>query len=1165
MPKWTPAQQAAIDDSSRNVIVSAAAGSGKTAVLVERVVRIITDKSNPVDVDKLLIVTFTNPAAAEMKSRISAKLQEKLRENLNDTHIQKQISLLPSAKICTIDSFCINLVRENFFKIGISQDFRILDETEAQIISDNALNAVLDEAFEEKDEDFTNLVNFLSNPKNDNALISSLKEVYTYIYALSDPFCWLEKVVELHNPEIPFKDSVWCDCVMQSLNESFELIFELFNSALDCITDDEAAQKCTEILESDRALFEKLQNTIRNDWDEGYNVVDNVKFAQLRVKNSGESSYFEQLKAIRNKYKDIFKDRIVSSFCQTSQQFKEDNEVIYPVLKMLCKIIKRYDEEYRKLKDEKNSYTFSDIEHFALSLLAEKNENGELFKSQLANELESSFYEILVDEYQDTNEAQDFLFSLLSNGSNRFMVGDIKQSIYRFRLAMPFIFNEKKNSYKPLSDASEEDDVKIILDKNFRSRDGICGYVNFLFSKFMSEKTGELEYNSEEYLNYGADYEKSNVPCASIKILDNVKSADMDAQEAEAISRLILAKIANKEQVKDKDGERNIRYGDFVILLRSTKRHIMNYNEILTKNGIPVVCENASNLIESNEIRMIISLLKVIDNPMQDIPLLAVMMSPLYGFTPDELTQIKLENDNVKTNLYTAVSNSENQKVKDFISELKMFSEISATMTVSSFIRYLCETKSIYAFASALGNAEQRCANINAFISFAQGFDSSDSIGLTSFMRLVSKVEEGDRGIDSPALVSNDENAVKIMSIHHSKGLEFPVVILAGANRRYNNSDLTKSVLLDPKYGVAIKYHNEDLLYKTETMQYYAMKSVSKNASISENLRVLYVAMTRAKEQFITYATYENVESKVNSLAVGIIDGNVNPAICRNYSCDADFILACALMHNDGKELRKLSEIPVKTSISDFDMDVEFVNNESEEIVEESQEDCKADKNILQTIKSRAEYKYDGTIYSAIPAKRNASELDESIKSSEFFASSKPAFLNDGGLTPGQKGTAMHSFMQFCDYKNCRENLEKEISRITENGYISKQEADSLDRNELSQFFESEFAKRLFSSDKIYREIKVTTFVPVSEFEDVDEKFSEEKILVRGISDCVFEENGELVLLDYKTDRVKTEEELLSRYSNQIGFYRKVIEKTLEKPVKEAVLYSFSLGKVCYY
>lgn len=1165
MPKWTPAQQSAIDDSSRNVIVSAAAGSGKTAVLVERVVRIITDKSNPVDIDKLLVVTFTNPAAAEMKSRISAKLQEKLRDNLNDAHILKQISLLPSAKICTIDSFCINLVRENFFKLGISQDFRILDETEAQIISDSALNTVLDEAFEDKDEDFINLVNFLSNPKNDNALISSIKEVYTYIYALSDPFGWLEKAVELHNPEIPFKDSIWYDCVMQSINESFELIFELLNSAIDCITDDDAAQKCTEILESDRALFEKIQNIIINDWDEGYNAVDNVKFAQLRVKGSGESSYFEQVKALRNKYKDIFKERILTSFCQTSEQFKEDNMVIYPVLKMLSKIIKRYDDEFRKLKDEKNSYTFADIEHFALLLLSEKNENGEFVKSQLACELENSFHEILVDEYQDTNEAQDFLFSLLSNGHNRFMVGDIKQSIYRFRLAMPFIFNKKKNSYKQLSEAGEKDNVKIILDKNFRSREGICNYVNFLFSKFMSVKTGELEYNSDEYLNYGADYDDSNVPCASVKILDSVKSSDMDTQEAEAISRLILSKIADKEQISDKDGTRNIRYGDFVILLRSTKRHIMNYNEILTKNGIPVVCENASNLIESNEIRMIISLLKVIDNPMQDIPLLAVMMSPLYGFTPDELTEIKLENDNVKTNLYTSVLNSESQKVKDFISEIRMFSEISATMTVSSFIRYLCETKNIYAFASALGNADQRCANINAFISFANGFDSSDSIGLTSFMRLVSKVEDGDRGIDSPALVSNNENAVKIMSIHHSKGLEFPVVILAGANRRYNNSDLTKSVLLDPKYGVAIKYHNEDLLYKTDTMQYYAMKSVSKNASISENLRVLYVAMTRAKEQFITFATYENVESKINSLSVGIIDGNVNPAICRNYSCDADFILAAALMHKDGKELRQYSDIPIKTTISDFQMDIEFVNNENEETVETSHEECSFDENILEIIKNRAEYKYKGSVYSKIPAKRNASELDESIKSSEFFASSKPAFLNDGGLTPGQKGTAMHSFMQFCNYDNCRENLENEIKRIADNGYISKQESDSLDRNELSQFFESEFARRLFSSDKIYREIKVTTFVPVSEFENVDDNGGEEKILVRGISDCVFEENGELVLLDYKTDRVKTEEELLSRYEKQIGFYRKVIEKTLEKPVKDAVLYSFSLGKVCYY
>lgn len=1163
MPRWTNQQKNAIDARNSNIIVSAAAGSGKTAVLVERVIKMITDAENPVGVDRLLIVTFTNPAAAEMKSRISARLQKILREDPSNSNALKQMSLLPSAKICTIDSFCLNLVRDNFFKLGISQDFTVLDETEVQIIADNALNTVLDNCFEEKDKHFISLVEMLSSPKDDKALVSSIKRLHTYIYAQPRPMEWLRNAAEAYNPGITLEESIWFESIKELVSDGLKCGISLIHECIALLDEaDEAYDKYITVLNSDLALFTSLENAMKDSWDSAYCAFSQASFSQLRGKRGYTPPYKADVAVRRDMYKDIVKKQLAPIFCADSNAFREDNEKLYPILQKLCDVVECYDNEFRALKDERNGYTFSDVEHMALSLLTDADHEGNIIKSQLAKDLESSFYEILVDEYQDTNEAQDTLFELLSNGRNRFMVGDVKQSIYRFRLAMPFIFNEKKDSYSDYDSENENINSRIILDKNFRSRKGICDYVNFVFSAFMSAKTGELDYNEREYLNYGAVYPESDIPSAFIKILTNTKGADFDKNEAVYIANTILEKINSKEQIFDGERLRPINFGDFAILLRSTKSHIAVYNEVLSSFGIPVISDNSTNLFENNEIQMLLSFLRVIDNPMQDIPLLAVMMSPLYGFTADELTQIKLEQNNTKCSLYTSVVNSESEKVKAFLEEIEMFRKVVITMSVSSFIRFVCEYKSIYAFANALGNGEQRCRNISKFISFAEGFDSSQSIGLTSFMRLVNKVAESDKGIDSAAVHSIHENAVTIMSVHHSKGLEFPVVILAGAERKYNYDDLRQRLLLHPKYGLGVKLHNEELLYQTETIPNIAVKNQNKTAMISENLRVLYVALTRAKEQFISFVTVDNLENKINKLAPYIAGGKMNPYICRNLLCDGDLLLLSALTHPDGRELRKLSDIDVKIRPADFKLDVQMVHSVDD--IKEAEETLPVsyDADIVNRIADKLEYKYENAKLSAVSAKRNASELDESIKSLEFFASSKPAFMNAGGLTPGQKGTAMHSFMQFCNYECAKNNLEAEISRLTESGYISAEEANSLNRTALGLFFESEFAKRMFEASHIYREIKVSSFVKLSELDEFD---SEEEVLVRGISDCVFEEKDGLVLVDYKTDKVQNETELLSRYENQIGFYRRVIEKTLEKPVKEAALYSFYLGKVCYY
>ncbi|MDE5995680.1 MAG: PD-(D/E)XK nuclease family protein [Eubacterium sp.] len=401
-------------------------------------------------------------------------------------------------------------------------------------------------------------------------------------------------------------------------------------------------------------------------------------------------------------------------------------------------------------------------------------------------------------------------------------------------------------------------------------------------------------------------------------------------------------------------------------------------------------------------------------------------------------------------------------------------------------------------------------------------------------MRLVDKVEESDSGIDSAVLNPSAENAVSIMSIHHSKGLEFPVVILAGASRKYNTLDLSDKLLLNSSLGLGVKMHNEEKLYNYNTIPYVVLKEKNKIALISENLRVLYVALTRAKEQFITFVTTENLSSKIASLSSKITDGMVNPYLCKSIKSDADFVLLSALTHQNGKKLREYAEIDIKTAVADFLLDVEIMDtvDDIEEAIEE--EKAAPDFEMVSKIEEKLSFEYENLHISSVPAKRTASSLDDSIKGFDYFASSKPAFMNEEGMSPSEKGTAMHSFMQYCDYNNAKNNLEDEIARLQNKAYLTEEQANSLSREELSTLFHSDFAQRMFNADKLYREFKVSSFVKLSEIEEID---SDEEILVQGISDCVFEENGELVLVDYKTDKVKSENQLLSMYKNQIAFY----------------------------
>lgn len=1161
MPKWTPQQNNAINARGRNILVSAAAGSGKTAVLVERVIKKITDSENPVDIDKLLIVTFTNNAASEMKFRITKSLKEILRNEPFNQNAQRQLNLMPNAKICTIDSFCINLVRENFFELGINQDFTNLDENEASLLEDEIISNLTDELFENNDEEFIKLVEQFNTPGNEKPFINAVKKVRRFIYAQPFPYSWAYKMSELYNSNTAFENSKWFEYIKNEADYLISIAKKCVNNnlaLLNQIDDSKLNEKFENLFLNDKSLIDNVSDLLNTSWD------DLVKlgvpsFARLVSTAKLDEELASEIKANRNTYTNIIKKEIPAFFICSKEDYVKSLNTLYPIIKKLIDFVKIVDARLMVEKNERNSYSFSDTEHFAINLLFTPD-GDKIIKKELADRLSAKFEEILVDEYQDTNEAQDLLFAYLSNGHNLFTVGDVKQSIYRFRLAMPNIFNSRRKLYTDYNPNDNEKSSKIILDKNFRSSKGICEYVNFIFSKVMSERVGELDYNAQNRLNFGANYKKNDIPSAQIHILDGAKGEETDTREAMQIAKLIRKKIDSKEQIKAGDEYRDIRYSDFAILFRSMKNHVDSYVEVFTDMSIPVQCDNSSNLFENNEIKLILSLLRTIDNPTKDISLLSTMMSPVYAFSADELAQIRIENK--QKNFYFSVVNSQNEKVLNFLEDIKKLKKLSVTMSVSNFIRYLVEDKGIVAFINAMGNGEQRYQNILALISFAQKFDSGVNIGLTSFIRYIDKIIDTDKGIDSKSIVSGKDDAVTIMTVHHSKGLEFPICILAGAARSYNTGELTENLLINTVYGFGLKVHNEERMYNIQSIPYSVIKSKSANELMSENLRVLYVAMTRAKEQFITFVSCQNIERKMQTLYSKLIDGEITPYAVKSCKSDADIILLCSLFHQNAGQLRELAGCRLFANPADFDMSIDIDKSESFEEDEIKLEKAEYQESTVKEIADKLSYKYDYLPLSNVTSKMTASSLDDSDTNFEYITSSKPAFMNKAEMTPAMRGTAMHTFMQFCNYNFAKDNLDKEIENLVSGGFITEEQGKSLDKKRLASLFNSSLAKRMFNSDQIYREIKVSTFLSANEVYSID---FDDKILVQGIADCVFEESGQLVLVDYKTDRVKDENELLERYKKQLTFYKYAIEKTLKMPVKEVMLYSFYLEKECIY
>lgn len=1172
---WTTDQRHAIECRKGSVLVSAAAGSGKTAVLVERVIRRLTDKDNPCSAEDLLIVTFTRAATAQMREKIGAAILKRLSEDPTDRHLRRQYMLLPFAKICTIDSFCNDLVRENFHALGISPDYSLLDNETAVIMKNDVCEAMLERAYEEdSDGRFSELSDMMSSGSSDEDFAKLIIKMYDISTAYPFPDLWLDSLIgEYSQPDI--NKSRWGGIIKKYVCDMLDYCVSSSRDVMTAMESDPiVADAYGAAVQSDINMYAELREKINSDWDEALEAFKTVKYMSLgRVPKGYESETKNVVTTARKKLKDLLK-KVPGIMCVSSEEHADDMRLLRDPVTKLIELVKQFGREYSAEKDKMNSADFSDILHRALNLLAVSDGSGGYIKTDLARELSSHYVEILVDEYQDINEAQDMIFRAISaDENNLFTVGDVKQSIYRFRQAMPEIFLRRRSTTHSFE--SGKYPLGITLGSNFRSRVGVTSCVNYIFRQLMSTEAGELEYDDSEALNAAAKYPERDTPdCELHVVTDKGNRADTLEAQARYVAKYIERTVREGKMLVTKGGALHpASYGDFCILLRTAKNVSSVYANALSERGIPVFSPETGGFFEAAEISFILSLLRVLDNPVQDIPLAAVMLSPLFGFSAGELADIRasakerLEAGETEP-LYRSVAVSADEgdeKAAAFLKKIESLRRLSLTLSAGELVRRVCEETGFDAIVGAMPDGERRRLNVGLLCDYAEKYEAAGNLGLSGFIRFIDKVARTSGDLATAARPSENADIVRIMTVHQSKGLEFPICILADMQHAFNERDNTESVLISSSAGLGMKRRTEDGISVYDTASRRAAVITSERMGRSEEMRVLYVALTRAKENLVMVTSVPNPEKGLAKVAVECgIGERANPFAVLRMNNFSDLVLTALMRHPAADELRKLSGVDVPIFLSEKDrFKLKVVVSDSESFMTESANEQKiaAKPVFFNEVQARLDYSDPRSVLSSVPAKRAASDGSERGINREYFASSRPAFMSSGGLTPAQRGTATHKFMQFSNYAAARADIESELARLVDGGFLSEDEGKAVNIGAAKRFFMSPLAERIFASDNVMREKKFAALFPAKFFyPELTGEAAEEKIVVQGIADCVFVEDGKLVIVDYKTDTGVDAEALLDRYSAQLEIYREALSQALGMPVKETLLYSFFMN-----
>ena len=1255
---WTTEQQQVIDLRNRNILVSAAAGSGKTAVLVERIVKIITDKNHPVDIDHLLIVTFTNAAAAEMRERIGNAIEKALDEQPGNEHLLRQLTLIHNAQITTIDSFCLYVVRNHFHEIDLEPNFRIGDEGELKLLREDVLGRVLEQNYEEPSEAFSDFVEGYASGRTDAALNEMILQLYEFSRSYPWPEKWLDSFVGAYRigTREELDRAEWLAPLTENICFVLKDCEQLLKQALAITQQDDGPDMYEKAVQSDLEKYEGLAGL--TSFCELSEALSNIKYDRLASSRGfeGDPDKLELVKSLREQAKDVVKKLCRQYFFCSPEMMIEQLERTEPMLEEVVRLTKQFADEFAAAKRRKNLVDFHDVEHFALQILVD--EETEKAK-KTAEEFRDTFEEIMIDEYQDSNEVQETLLRSISREergeNNIFMVGDVKQSIYRFRLARPELFMKKYDSYS----LEESTTQRIDLHKNFRSREEVLTCTNDIFYKIMARSLGNVEYDAEAALYPGASYPVSAdfipeilLADSNDELLEDTELTDKKTLEAKIVAEEIKH-LMKTQPVTDKAAGtlRAAHYSDIVILLRSLSGWADSLVEVLNENGIPAHTVSSTGYFSTVEVQTVLSMLRLLDNPRQDIPMAAVLRSPMAGLTDEELAVLRLEDGSgpfheavleLAEGLYEEggqieISNSEedqkqgrnadektenhieitaHRKLLKFYKKYKQLRQLVPDTPIHELIEIILRETGYGHYVAAMPAGNRRTANLNMLLEKAAAYEKTSYKGLFHFVRYIDELQKYDVDFGEADMVGENEDVVRIMSIHKSKGLEFPIVIVSGMGKNFNKQDTRSKMVLHPELGIGLDYMDGKLRIKSPTI---AKKAIAKQIdleNLGEELRVLYVALTRAKEKLILTGTLKDAAEKLEFYRQ---QANLSKAADRplpyltreGASGYLDWILPAVLSYGDKYPVRIVEAAELVLD------EVENQLEKNENLTERIGEIEAADTQLVGQLKQRFSQRYPYQTDILRKNKYSVSELKHRAMRERFEAEQEetvPAFLEEP-VTPtiplfiqreesveqetanrgALRGTAVHRVMECYDFAS-EKSVQEQMETMEKEEKITADMRALVKEQIVADFVSSETGKRMALAQRggaLYREKPFVMGFTEEELEnygfgvgsntdsceniyektDSDQEKEEQKkvrheedlTLIQGIIDVFWIEKDGIVLLDYKTDRVQQAKELIDRYETQLKLYADALERVFaarKLKVKEILIYSFSLEQL---
>ncbi len=1179
--QWTNEQQKAIETRDCNVLVAAAAGSGKTAVLVERIVQLITDKDKPTDIDKMLVTTFTEAAASKMKHEIGQALEKRLEITPEDKNLARQLVLLDNARICTVHSFCMRLVRTGFQKLDIEPDFGIGDAGEMKLLLQKAVDALFEELYENGDEGFLDLMESYTSARSDAGLRDILLALYHFASSLPFKAQYFEEANKLYDIEDVEKHPWFmqlCEMSLLQLQSSIENLTRLHASAV--LYD--GLVKYAQALEEELAQLRHIATLLEDgQMQRAGALARNFASVSARVVKGDVNELLKaQIAEARKAAKGLVSEIGTSSFPEDMDRALADLKACGAKGRAISRMVLRLDELYFAEKKRRGVLDFSDLEHLAVQLLCTHDENGNVMPSAEAKEIAEGLDYILVDEFQDTNELQETIFSMVSRGDNLFMVGDVKQSIYRFRHTNPYIFKNKKDTYNDTEGVNR----RVIMSKNFRSRDSVIAGVNCVFERVASEKVGEITYDETERLNVGLPYPPADgkISGGKTEILIATGPRDgctEDELEAHMIAQRICKLLDGGYMLYDakKDCMRPASYKDIVLLMRSYRNSAPIYIKVLESYGIPCYADSGGGYFENSEITFMLSLLKTIDNPYQDIELIAVLRSVLFGFDENELLEIRLCDKGAP--FYDCVckcaagKGEPAEKCAAFLEKLETWRGYVTYMSTYELIGALYRETDYDLFALGQRNGEYRRENLNMLFERARAYDGTGFKGLFNFISYIDGLRDAQTGDGDAKLISEAQDVVRIMSIHKSKGLEFGIVFLAHATKAFNNRDLNSVLLMHKSLGLGFDVVDKENCYKYPSAAKMAIREKLRMENLSEELRILYVGMTRAREKLILTGVKENFEFEAYSTEGK--DGQLPLFVPASAKCYLDWVLPAMLMRKNGvSEAEIWEDNHISTPLFEARTYTQATLAKSEAVREaqplpEAETATPEQKQVAEVMAYRYPYMADTALPSKVSVtevkRMLASEIDpEAVGWYDSGSLSEPQFDGEGEQSGAKHGTLMHFVMQHLDLTGAlsADGIQKQVAGMVDAGMLSEAESRTLQAAQIAAFYESPLGQRLLASGSVQREFPFEIQVAGAQlFEDYA---GDSQLLMQGIVDCFFEEGDALVLLDYKTDRVRTAEDIAhirDRYDVQIQYYTQALERITGKRVKEKYLYLFSAGQ----